>query len=160
MPGVCNKPKVKCGECKYQAFLPVTDEVIRHHLMGRNSDNPRQQAFTVGLYPLLPDETCWFLAADFDKEPWRKDVCAFLETCREKNIPAYLERSRSGNGAHIWFFFSQPVPATDARKLGSYLLTETMESYLDLGFASYDRFFPNQDTMPTGGFGNLMALPL
>jgi len=158
--GVCNKPQVKCGDCKYQAFLPVTDEVIRRHLMGRNPDNPRRQDFTVGVYPLLPDETCWFLAADFDKEHWRKDVSVFLETCREKDIPAYVERSRSGNDAHVWMFFSQPIPAIDARKLGSYLLTETMESYPDLGFASYDRLFPNQDIMPSGGFGNLIALPL
>jgi len=158
--GVCDKPKVKCGDCKYQAFLPVTDKVIRHHLIGRNPDHPRQQDFTVGVYPLLPDETCWFLAADFDKKRWKEDVFAFLETCREKNIPGYVERSRSGNGAHVWIFFSQPIPASDARTLGSYLLTETMESYPDLGFASYDRFFPNQDTMPSGGFGNLIALPL
>jgi len=160
MSGVCDKPKIKCGECQYQAFLPVTDEVLRNHLTGRNPDNPKQQDFTVGVYPLLQDETCWFLAADFDKEHWKKDVSAFLETCREKKIPAYVERSRSGNGAHVWIFFSQPIPASDARKLGSYLLTETMENYPDLGFASYDRFFPNQDTMPSGGFGNLIALPL
>ena len=158
--GVCDKPKVKCSECGYQAFLPVTDEVIRNHLTGCNPDNPRQQDFTIGVYPLLQDETCWFLAADFDKEHWKKDVSAFLETCREKKTPAYVERSRSGNGAHVWIFFSQPIPASDARKLGSSLLTETMESYPDLGFASYDRFFPNQDTMPSGGFGNLIALPL
>ena len=158
--GVCDKPKVKCSECKHQAFLPVTDEAIRNHLMGCNPDNPREQDFTIGVYPLLQDEACWFLAADFDKEHWKKDVSAFLETCREKKIPAYVERSRSGNGAHVWIFYSQPIPASDARKLGSYLLTETMENYPDLGFASYDRFFPNQDTMPSGGFGNLIALPL
>ena len=158
--GVCDKPKIKCGECKHQDFLPVTDEVIRNHLSGYNPDNLRQRNFTVGVYPLLQDETCWFLAADFDKAHWRKDVFAFLETCKEKNVPAYVERSRSGNGAHVWMFFSQPVFASDARKLGSYILTETMEGYPDLGFASYDRFFPNQDTMPSGGFGNLIALPL
>ncbi len=158
--GVCDKPTIKCGECRYQAFLPVTEEVIRHHLLGRHPENRRQQDFIIGVYPLLPNETCWFLAADFDKKHWRQDVLAFLQTCREKDIPAYVERSRSGNGAHVWMFFSQPIPAIDARKLGSYLLTETMERYPDLGFASYDRFFPNQDTMPSGGFGNLIALPL
>ncbi len=156
--GVCDKPKVKCGECKYQAFLPVTDEVIRNHLMGRNPNNSRQQDFIIGIYPLLPNETCWFLAADFDKECWNKDVSAFTETCREKKIPAYVERSRSGNGAHIWIFFTQSISASNARKLGSYILTETMENYPDLGFASYDRFFPNQDTMPAGGFGNAMPI--
>ncbi|MFT4580169.1 MAG: hypothetical protein ACI8PD_001695 [Nitrospinales bacterium] len=160
VPGVCDKPKVKCGECKYQAFPPITDEVIHNHLIGRNPNSPKQQDFIIGVYPLLQNETCWFLAVDFDKKCWNKDVSAFTETCREKKIPAYVERSRSGNGAHIWIFFTQPISASDARKLGSYILTETMENYPDLGFTSYDRFFPNQDTMPVGGFGNLIALPL
>lgn len=158
--GICNKPKIKCSECQHQAFQPVTDDVIRNHLMGHNPAQMRHEDFTIGVYPLLPDETCWFLAADFDKEHWKIDVAAFLKTCGKKQVPAYVERSRSGNGAHIWVFFSQPIPASDARKLGSYLLTETMEHHPDLGFTSYDRFFPNQDTMPIGGFGNLIALPL
>jgi hypothetical protein len=106
------------------------------------------------------DETCWFLAADFDKATWQRDALAFITTCREKHVPAAFERSRSGNGAHIWIFFSEPVPASEARKLGAHLVTETMERYPDLGFESYDRFFPSQDTMPAGGFGNLIALPL
>ena len=109
---------------------------------------------------MLADETCWFLAADFDKKSWRDDVAAFLETCRIKDIPAAVERSRSGNGGHIWIFFAEPVPAGLARRLGAHILTETMERAPDLGFESYDRFFPNQDTMPAGGFGNLIALPL
>jgi len=102
----------------------------------------------------------FFLAADFDKENWREDASAFLATCSRFSIPTALERSRSGNGAHVWFFFEETVPATLARKLGSYLLTETMENRPELGFGSYDRFFPNQDTLPKGGFGNLIALPL
>ncbi len=115
---------------------------------------------TVGVYPLLPDETCWFLAADFDKTAWREDAEAFLVTCGEWNLPAALERSRSGNGGHVWLFFDQPVSAVLARKLGSALLTRTMERHHQLGLDSYDRLFPNQDTMPKGGFGNLIALPL
>lgn len=106
------------------------------------------------------DETCFFLAVDFDKEGWRKDAGAFLETCRAIGIPAVLERSRSGQGGHVWLFFEEAVTAASARRLGSFVLTETMECRPDLGFGSYDRFFPNQDTLPHGGFGNLIALPL
>src|SRR5215510_8220915 len=114
----------------------------------------------MGVYPLLLDETCFFLAADFDKATWQDDAAAFLETCRQKNLPAVLERSRSGRGGHIWFFFEEAIPATLARKLGAHLLTETMERRPDIGLDPYDRFFPNQDTLPPGGFGNLIALPL
>ncbi|MDD4890073.1 MAG: DEAD/DEAH box helicase family protein [Phycisphaerae bacterium] len=100
------------------------------------------------------------MAADFDKDSWREDVSAFMITCHRLNLPAALERSRSGNGGHIWLFFDQAIPAGLARKLGSHILTETMESRPDIGLDSYDRFFPNQDTLPKGGFGNLIALPL
>lgn len=114
----------------------------------------------MGVYPMLLDERCWFLAADFDGENWVADSIAFLQTCGRLNIPAALERSRSGNGGHVWIFFAEAVPATMARKLGAHVLTETMEARPELGFRSYDRFFPNQDTLPKGGFGNLIALPL
>ena len=117
-------------------------------------------AFVAGVYPMLPDETCWFLAADFDKESWAADALAMVETCQAKGVPAALERSRSGNGGHVWIFFSEPVPARTARQLGAAIMTETMERRPEIGFASYDRFFPSQDTMPVGGFGNLIALPL
>lgn len=113
-----------------------------------------------GVYPMLTDETCWFLAADFDKECWREDVLAFTETCRRIGIPYAIERSRSGTGAHAWFFFASPVAAAIARKMGSFLITETMAGRHQLSMASYDRLFPNQDTLPNGGFGNLIALPL
>ncbi len=112
------------------------------------------------MYPLLPDETCWFLAVDFDKSSWQSDASAFVATCREHDVPVAVERSRSGNGAHVWIFVARAVPAVEARKLGSLLLTATMERHPDIGFESYDRFFPAQDTMPIGGFGNLIALPL
>jgi superfamily II DNA or RNA helicase len=115
---------------------------------------------TVGAYPLLPDETCWFLAVDFDKKTWQDDAAAFLATCQELNVPAALERSRSGNGGHVWIFFDRAIPAVTARKLGCAILTRTMERRHQVGLDSYDRFFPNQDTMPKGGFGNLIALPL
>jgi superfamily II DNA or RNA helicase len=100
------------------------------------------------------------LAVDFDKKTWQQDATAFLEACLELNVPAALERSRSGNGGHVWIFFERAIPATTARKLGCVILTRTMESRHQIGLDSYDRFFPNQDTMPKGGFGNLIALPL
>jgi superfamily II DNA or RNA helicase len=159
--GICEKPRIKCSACPNQAFVPVTDEVVRNHLQGREVADPRRaEPFIAGVYPLMTDETCWFLAADFDNDSWQRDALAFLATCREKGVPAALERSRSGNGGHVWMFFSEPVPASEARKLGAHLVTETMERCPDLGFESYDRFFPSQDTMPAGGFGNLIALPL
>jgi superfamily II DNA or RNA helicase/very-short-patch-repair endonuclease len=155
--GVCEKPKIKCAECSHRAFLPVTDEVVRWHLSGRDNLG---RAFVMGVYPMLLDETCLFLAVDFDKESWEADVSAFVETCRKLDVPVALERSRSGNGGHVWFFFAEAVSASAARKLGSHILTETMERRPDLGLGSYDRLFPNQDTLPKGGFGNLIALPL
>ena len=150
-PGVCHKPRVRCGACPNQAFVPVTDEAVECHLRGRH---------TLGVYPMLADDTCRFLAADFDKETWRRDAGAYLAACLSKGVPAALERSRSGNGAHVWFFFEEPVAASLARRLGAHLLTEAMERNPDIGFRSYDRFFPSQDTLPQGGFGNLIALPL
>jgi hypothetical protein len=133
---------------KTRRFLHLTDAVIENHLMGRE---------TVGVYPILPDETCWFLAADFDKTTWEYDSLAFLETCRELNVPGALERSRSGKGGHIWIFFERALPAIAARKLGCVLLTRTMERRHQVGLDSYDRFFPNQDTMPKGGLGKVMG---
>ncbi len=155
--GACEKPKIKCAECPHRCFLPVTDDTIRQHLSGRDD---RGRDFVMGVYPMLPDETCLFLAVDFDKERWQEDATAFAETCRQVDVPMAVERSRSGNGAHAWFFFKEAVSASAARKLGSFLLTETMERRPDLGLDSYDRLFPNQDTLPKGGFGNLIAVPL
>ena len=132
-------------------FRPLTDDVVRAHLVGEH---------TIGIYPLLLDETCWLLAVDFDKKTWQKDATAFLAVCHELKVPAALERSRSGNGGHVWIFFERAIPATTARKLGCAILTRTMESRHQVGLDSYDRFFPNQDTMPKGGLGNLIALPL
>jgi superfamily II DNA or RNA helicase len=149
--GVCEKPRVKCGECPHRDFVPVTDQVILDHLQGRH---------VAGVYPLLPDESTHLLAIDFDGGGWREDVRAFAVTCRVLGFQTCLERSRSGNGAHAWFFFESAVSAATARAFGSYLLTETMSRHSVLGMDSYDRLFPNQDTMPRGGFGNLIALPL
>lgn len=147
----CGKPMVKCADCENRELKPVTDEVILGHLLGKH---------TIGVYPLLPDETCWFLAVDFDKKAWQEDAAIFLKTCGEMGVPAALERSRSGKGGHIWMFFDRPVQASMARKFGCAILTRSMERRHQIGLDSYDRFFPSQDTMPKGGFGNLIALPL
>lgn len=147
----CDKPRVKCGQCDHRDFLPVTNKVIYDHLVGKH---------TVGVYPLLQNDTCWFLVADFDKRTWQEDVAEYLESCKNLGVPAILERSRSGNGGHVWIFFSKPVEASIARKVGCYILTITMEKRHQIGLDSYDRLFPNQDTLPKGGFGNLIALPL
>lgn len=155
--GVCEKPRIKCADCPNQRFLWVTEEVVRWHLSGRDSLG---RDFVMGIYPMLRDETCYFLAVDFDRDSWREDAVAFMETCARLQLTVALERSRSGNGGHVWFFFEDSVPASLARKLGSHVLTETMEYRPDIGLRSYDRLFPNQDTLPRGGFGNLIALPL
>ncbi len=157
VPGVCEKPRIKCAACPHQQFLGVTDEVVRWHLSGQD-DSGRD--FAMGVYPLLRDETCFFLAARFDKAQWQDDAQAMLETCRRMNLAAALERSRSGHAGHVWLFFDQAIPATLARKLGAHLLTETMDRRPAIGLDSYDRLLPNQDTLPQGGFGSSMALPL
>jgi superfamily II DNA or RNA helicase len=149
--GVCGKPRIKCADCTARELLPVTDQVIFDHLSGRH---------TVGVYPLLPDETCRFLAVDFDEAEWRDDVLAFAQSCDELEIPVAVEISRSGQGAHAWLFFSEPVSAREARRLGSAILSHTCRKTRQLRLSSYDRLFPNQDTLPKGGFGNLIAMPL
>lgn len=148
-PYKCNKYKIRCNECEYRECLPLTEEVILKHLKGE---------ITVGIYPLIPGDICYFLAIDFDKSTYQEDVQAFWSLCDEMSIPIYVERSRSGNGAHVWLFFQEATSAKVARKLGNILLTKTMEK-ASLDLDSYDRIFPNQDTMPNGGFGNLIALP-
>ena len=149
--GICEKPRVKCADCPHRRFFAVTPEVIGWHLSGHDA---LKRDFVMGMYPMLLDETCFFLAVDFDGSDWQRDAQAFMETCRNLNVPAALERSRSGMGGHIWFFFSEATPVTLARKMGSHILTETMENRPEIGLASYDRLFPNQDTLPKGGFGN------
>lgn len=152
---LCDKKKYKCSTCPNRKLAALTDKDIYEHLSGKDL----YSRDVVGIYPMLDDETCYFLCADFDEENFKKDVSVFRKICEENNIPVSVEISRSGNGAHAWIFFSEPVPAVTARKLGSGILTKAMEKS-SISFSSYDRFFPNQDTMPKGGFGNLIALPL
>lgn len=149
--GVCEKPRIKCGDCGNRLLIPLSDAVIYNHLAG---------AHTVGVYPLMGDDSCYFLAVDFDEADWRDDARAFMQSCNELGVPAALEISRSGKGAHAWVFFASRVPARDARRLGTAIISHTCTRTHQLRLNSYDRLFPNQDTMPKGGFGNLIALPL
>ncbi|MDD2107179.1 TOTE conflict system archaeo-eukaryotic primase domain-containing protein [Pseudomonas asiatica] len=150
-PGICEKPRIKCSDCGQRQLLPVSDDVIYRHLAG---------AIVVGVYPLLSDDTCHFLAVDFDEADWREDALAFVQAARSLDVPVALEVSRSGNGAHAWIFFQDKVPAIDARRLGAAIISHACERTRQLSLSSYDRLFPNQDFMPKGGFGNLIALPL
>lgn len=149
--GLCEKPRVKCYRCENRVFAELTESVIEDHLLGKE---------VIGVYPMLADETCKFLAIDFDGGDWQKDVAAIRQVCNEKCIPLHVERSRSGKGAHIWFFFEEEIAVSTARKFGTAILTYAMEKRHEIRFESYDRLFPSQDTMPKGGFGNLIALPL
>ena len=153
---LCDKQKFKCSNCPNRLLMPINDKVIEQHLRG----NDLYGRDVIGIYPMLVDETCHFLVLDFDESDYKEDVSAFITTCRVKVVPAYIERSRSGNGAHVWIFFDDNIPAHLARQLGSRLLTYAMNRRSEIKFKSYDRLFPNQDTMPSGGFGNLIALPL
>jgi hypothetical protein len=154
--GFCDRARIKCKDCPNRDLLPLEKEIINNHL--RNKDE--QGSGIIGIYPLLQDETCLFLAVDFDEEKWKEDITAFRSVCTSYNIPIAIERSRSGDGGHTWIFFDEPVSAVSARKLGNALLTNAMSVRHEIHFASYDRMFPNQDFMPKGGFGNLIALPL
>ncbi|OGF45990.1 MAG: hypothetical protein A2452_02570 [Candidatus Firestonebacteria bacterium RIFOXYC2_FULL_39_67] len=147
---LCKKPVIKCSECSNKEFSPLDEDAVRRHLLGNQ---------VAGIYPMLQNEHCYFLAIDFDKEGWFEDIKALTITSKEEGIPVVIERSRSGSGGHVWIFFEKELPAILARKLGSYLITMTMSKRYQIDMKSYDRLFPNQDTMPKGGFGNLIALP-
>ena len=127
---ICMKPEIKCSDCQNRTLLPLTDEVLYSHLSGKQ---------VIGIYPLQKDDTCSFLAVDFDKKSWMNDVRAFTEVCRELFIPYSIERSRSGNGAHVWIFFSENIPASVARKMGMHLLEKTLEKRYTIGLDSFDR---------------------
>lgn len=132
-------------------YLPFTDKEIEKHLNGEQ---------LIGIYPLLKDNTSWFIVADFDKENWVEDCQKFINVCKEKHIPAYLERSRSGKGGHVWIFFEQPYPAIKSRKIFISILENAGIFSLFDKNSSFDRLFPNQDFLSGKGFGNLIALPL
>ena len=145
------KTKRQVADCRNRKLIPLTDQIIFDHLTGK---------LVIGLYPLLNDDTCRLLAIDFDEGDWKDDASAFVAACRELSVPAALEVSRSGKGAHVWIFFVSAIPAVEARRLGAALISRTCAGRRQLELSSYDRFIPNQDRMPAGGFGNLIALPL
>ena len=152
--GVCNKTMgKKCKNCQYRENKPISKDTIYKHMYGN---------YPIGIYPLLENDTCFFLSLDFDdkdsKKDIKSDVLAFASVCDKYEVPIAIERSRSGNGIHIWMFFDTNIKARTARKLGSLLLSKTME-ISNISISSFDRMFPNQDTLPKGGYGNLIALP-
>ena len=132
-------------------YVPLDDGIVAAHLTGRVHG---------GLYPLLRDDRCRLLACDFDGPTWPLDASAYVDAAQAAGIPVALERSRSGDGAHVWMFFRGPLAASAARRVGAYLLREAMTVRAEIDLASYDRLFPAQDFMPNGSFGNLIALPL
>lgn len=142
--GICRKPQIKCSQCESREFAPLTDQVIYNHLSGRIS---------VGIYPLLEDETCMFLAIDLDGDGWEEDAKAFSNVSSSLSIPLYIERSRSGNGCHLWLFFTDAIKASIARKLGFELLNKVLESRPRLGLGSYDRFFLIKICFQRAGLG-------
>lgn len=155
---ICGKSmriKGVCKKCAYRENQEITDAAIQQHFTGMG-----KSALVMGIYPLLEDETCKFLAIDFDKGDWQKEILAAKSVYEEYGIKSYIERSRSGNGGHLWVFFSEPVEAHLARKLGIKVLETAMNRTGQSKFDSFDRLFPNQDHMPKGGYGNLIALPL
>ena len=158
--GLCDKKKYRCAICPNRNFAPLTTQDMYRHLEGKDE----YCCDVVGLYAIMQDNNCAFLCADFDdkncKYGYKEDVLAYVGVCREWLIPYAIERSRSGNGAYVWIFFEAPLPASKARRLGNAILTEAMTRNGQMSFNSYDRFFPNQDYLPEGGFGNLVALPL
>lgn len=156
----CDKRKYKCADCPNRQFAHLSYNDFFNHLAGKDKFGRD----VIGLYPICQDDTCYFLCTDFDdkncEHGYKNDVLAFVNVCNSWNVPCYIERSRSGNGAHVWIFFNKPITALKARKLGNAILTEAMDREARLSFKSYDRFFPNQDSLPEGGLGNLVALPL
>ena len=159
-PLFCNKKKFKCSECPNRELASLTYDDIYNHLAGKDADGRD----VIGVYAILEDNRCNFLCIDFDDKQcihgYENDVLSFAEVCKRWDIPYCIEKSRSGNGAHVWIFFEAPILAAKARKLGFTILTEAINSNGRVSFDSYDRIIPNQDTLPEGGFGNLIALPL
>lgn len=150
-PGLCNKPKIKCSSCNNSNFAQLDNELLKKHLLGEQ---------VLGLYPMTTKDTCYLLAMDFDEATWKDDVAVVRRLCYANNIPVYAERSRSGEGCHLWFFFEKEIKASVARKFGMSILDLAMQESGNIHFESYDRLFPSQDFLQKDGFGNLIALPL
>ena len=159
--GKCDMKKYSCASCPFKLPVPLSDGYIFNHLAGNDS----ACRDVVGLYPLMEGDVCRFLAFDFDShtgsfDAWKKDAAAVRKTCTAFSVPVSVEISRSGKGAHLWIFFSENIAAKRARNFGTLILQAAMNERHSLPFESFDRMFPNQDTIPKGGYGNLIALPL
>lgn len=152
----CKKGKIKnyCSICPISQFPSLDEDILKRHFTGKLTCEG------IGIYPLLTDNTCYLIAMDFDEDNWFDDMLSVYKTALRFEIYPLMERSSSGQGGHLWLFFESPVKALKARKLGSLLIQEAMEGNKNLNFNSFDRMFPNQDYLPQGGFGNLIALPL
>ena len=165
-----NGSKIKCQDCKRQAYKKLERQQIMAHLRGASEE----ATDVIGVYPLLEDDTCRFLVFDFDNheknaekcdfanidDTWRQEVDALRVICVVNGIDPLVERSRSGHGAHLWIFFQKKTEASLARKFGNALLRKGAESVSLKSFRFYDRMLPMQDRLSTGGIGNLIALPL
>lgn len=149
--GICQKPQIRCSDCPHQAFPRLDEAAAREHLTGKS---------VLGTYAIREDHGCVFLAADFDGSGWQDDIRTYRDAARDIGVEAAIERSRSGNGGHAWIFFEEPVPALMARRLGTVIVAKASALRPSLALSTYDRFFPNQDILTDGGFGNLIALPL
>ena len=155
-PGLCDRRHVGCDKCENRSLHAMSDDALKCHFKGLD---PRNRD-VLGLYPMTKASTCWLLVADFDDEGWQEAACAYRDACHRRGLDCAVERSRSGNGAHVWVFFEEAIPARDARALGTLLLDDARRHCSKLGFSSYDRLFPTQDTISSDGLGNLIALPL
>lgn len=156
--GVCPRTmgqKPRCATCDRRAFAPLTDTALVAHFRGES----KRLQDVIGLYVLDDESRTHLLVLDFDKEGWKEAVNAVRRAARPHGIEACVERSRSGNGGHAWFFFEEAIDARLAREFGSALIAEAMALEKSLGFDAFDRMFPAQDTIPEGGFGNLIAAP-
>jgi|LGVE01.1.fsa_nt_gb hypothetical protein len=150
--GICKKrDRIKCSKCTNQNFNLLDHNTLKEHFYGK---------VTLGIYPINKDNLCKLIVIDFDNEKWEKDVQIIANTCKQYNIPSYIERSRSGEGGHVWFFFKDWIKAAKARKFVSLILDKAMEESTHISFDSYDRIIPTQDFLIKDGFGNLIALPL
>ena len=146
---------MRCGKCPRKAYVPLADDKLIAHFRG---ENPEFRD-VLGLYPLTEEGKTWILVADFDKAGWQREVALYCEACEAHELIPAVERSRSGNGAHVWLFFEEAVDASLARDLGSALISWAMERSAGMGFSAYDRLFPTQSTLSEDGLGNLIALP-